>query len=86
MSQAIDIKIPPEFWVSSILPEGMLEKWLRPEGSQVKLGEPIADICVESMPHELMAPATGILKTTCKVNCIVDPGFTIGRIEPSHDT
>jgi hypothetical protein len=33
MMKNIDIKVPPEFWASSIMPEGIIEKWLRPDES-----------------------------------------------------
>ena len=80
MTKVIDIKVPPELWASSIMPEGIVEKWLRPNGSTINAGEPIAVVRIESGLHELLAPASGILQTNCQVNGVVDPGFVIGGV------
>jgi hypothetical protein len=85
MIKTVDIKIPPEFWASSIMPEGVIEKWLQPNGSPVEAGAPIAAIRVEGMLHRLLAPCTGTLQAGCKANSVVDPGFVIGRILPRLD-
>ena len=80
MTKNVDVKVPPEFWASSILPEGIIEKWIRPNGSRVSAGDPIAAIRVEGMLHKLLAPCGGTLQARCKTNSVVDPGFVIGRI------
>lgn len=85
MTRNIDIKVPPELWASSIMPEGVIEKWLQPDGSRVSVGDPIAAIRVEGMLHKLLAPCTGTLRANCKANSVIDPGFVIGRILPRPD-
>ena len=80
MTDAVDIKVPPEFWASSIMPEGVMEKWLLVSGSKVRAGQAVAAIRVENMLHDLLAPCAGVLKTSAKVNSVVDPGFVIGQI------
>ena len=80
MTKAIDVTVPPELWASSIMPEGIVEKWLRPDGSQVRAGDAVAAIRVEAMLHDLLAPAAGLLEVMSKVNSVVDPGFVIARI------
>lgn len=86
MSSIIDIKVPPELWSSSIMPEGVFEKWLQPEGASVKAGSPIACIRIEGMLHELMAPSTGKLKYSYKVNSVIDPGCVVGQIIEQLDS
>lgn len=86
MTKTIDIKVPPEFWASSIMPEGVLEKWFQPNGSRIEAGEVIAAVRVEGMLHKLLAPCTGTLQATCKPNSVIDPGFVIGRILPRLDS
>jgi len=85
MTNTVEISIPPEFWASSIMPEGTVERWLRPNGSAVKAGEPIAAIRVEGVLHNLLAPCAGTLKANCRVNSVIDPGFVIGQILPRLD-
>lgn len=84
MTKPIHIKVP-KFWASSMMPEGIMEKWLQPNGSRVKTDDPIAAIRIEGMLHMLPAPCTGTLQATCKVNSIVDPGFVIGRVLTALD-
>jgi pyruvate/2-oxoglutarate dehydrogenase complex dihydrolipoamide acyltransferase (E2) component len=78
MTTAIEVK--PDLWATSMLPEGILERWLRPEGSQVEAGDPVAAIRIEDALHELMAPARGRLYTELKVDSVIEPGAVIGRI------
>ena len=82
MTGAVDVKVPSEFWSSSIMPEGFIEEWLQPTGSHVEAGQPVVAIRVESMLHRLPAPTTGFLQANCKVNSVVDPGTVIGQILP----
>lgn len=86
MTKTVDIKVPPELWASSIMPEGVVEKWLEPDGSIVKAGTPIAVIRIEGMLHELMAPSTGTLKCAYKVNSVIDPGCVMGQIALQLDS
>ena len=41
--------------------EGNLGRWLRPAGSRVEAGEPIADLVTEKATYELESPASGLL-------------------------
>ncbi len=74
------IKVAPELWASSMLPEGIVERWLMPDGAYVETGEPVAAVRIEDALHEVLAPATGWLSADVKVNAVVDPGATIGHI------
>ena len=76
-----EIKVDPELWRSSILPEGLIEKWLKPDGAFVETGEPVAAIRIEDALHEIMAPASGWLCTDMRPDSVVDPGMVIGRID-----
>jgi hypothetical protein len=86
MTNAVDVRVPPEFWASSIMPGGVIEKWIQPNGSDVEAGEPVAAIRVESVLHHLLAPCAGRLEATCNVNSVIDPGFVIGQIVPRQET
>lgn len=74
------ISVDPDLWAASVLPEGALEKWLRPDGAFVELGEPLAAVRIEGALHELMAPANGWLTIDRKVNSVIEPGAVIGHI------
>ena len=74
------IKVAPELWASSMLPEGVVEKWLKADGAYVETGEPVAAVRIEEALHEIAAPATGWLTADVRVNSVVDPGAVIGHI------
>lgn len=75
-----EIVVPQELWACSMLPQGVLEKWIFPDGSRVEAGDPLATIRIEDALHELMAPARGRLSIAVKANGIVDPGTVLGTI------
>lgn len=54
--------------------EGVLTAWLRPSGTRVGIGEPVAEITTEKATFEIPAPEEGILHT------VVSPGTTL-RVE-----
>jgi hypothetical protein len=74
------ISAAPDLWATSLLPEGLLEKWLLADGSLVEAGDPVAAVRIEDALHELTAPARGRLNIGLKVNSVIEPGMGIGNI------
>lgn len=74
------ISVDPNLWATSLLPEGMVEMWLQPNGAFVEQGEPVAAVRIEGALHELMAPANGWLTINSKNNSVIEPGAIIGHI------
>lgn len=74
------IRVAPELWSCSMLPEGILERWLRADGSAVNAGDPVAAVRIEDSLHELIAPARGTLRTSLTTNSLVEPGMAIGSV------
>jgi len=74
------IAVSLDLWATSVLPEGVIEKWLFSDGSRVEAGDPVAIVRIEEAMHELMAPARGRLSIGLKVNSLIEPGMGIGVI------
>lgn len=74
------IAVSPDLWATSMLPEGVIERWLFPDGSRIEAGDPVATVRIEDALHELVAPARGRLSIGLKVNSVVEPGTSIGTI------
>jgi pyruvate/2-oxoglutarate dehydrogenase complex dihydrolipoamide acyltransferase (E2) component len=74
------IRVETELWATSLLPEGMIEKWLVPDGAFVETGDPLAALRIEGALHELIAPAEGWLTIDRKANDVVEPGAVVGHI------
>ena len=80
VEQITKIEVAPNLWTTSLLPEGLIEQWLFPDGSFVEAGDPIATVRIEDALHELTAPARGRLKIGMRANSVVEPGMGIGNI------
>jgi hypothetical protein len=76
-----EITVDPALWATGILPQGYIENWIAADGSPVEAGDPVACIRIESMLHELMSPATGILHIDRNTNSVIEPGAVIGRVD-----
>jgi pyruvate/2-oxoglutarate dehydrogenase complex dihydrolipoamide acyltransferase (E2) component len=76
----ITINLDEALWQNSMLPEGILERWLVDDGTLVVTGERIAEVRIESSLHEIMSPAGGILAILAEQNALVEPGSAVGRL------
>jgi len=79
------IRVDAGLWRNTMLPEGYIETWLRPDGAAVEAGDPVAAIRIEDALHDLPAPAQGLLHILEKVNAVVEPGTVIGEIRSPPD-
>lgn len=75
-----EIKIDEALWASSIFPEGMVVRWLVPDGSCVAAGHAIAEVRIEDALHEITAPADGRVTIVAGENSVVDPGSLLATI------
>ena len=80
----VELVVAPEFWMSRMLPEGIVERWLVSDGTAVKPNDPVVDLRIEGELVKLKAPAGGKLFIDTKANSIIEPGSVIGHISP-HD-
>jgi pyruvate/2-oxoglutarate dehydrogenase complex dihydrolipoamide acyltransferase (E2) component len=74
------ISLDEALWRNSMVPEGILERWLVEDGATVTLGEHIAEVRIESALHEIMSPGPGVLTIFAGPNAVVQPGTAVGRL------
>lgn len=74
------ISTTADLWATSLLPEGVLERWIFAHGQQVEMGDPVAVVRIESALHDIFAPAKGRLQIQSKTNAVIEPGCVIGYI------
>lgn len=79
----IQLIVTPDFWVSRIYPEGMLERWLVKNGEKVTLDQPVAELRIEGEKITVKSPAAGKLVIEAHNNGIIEPGSVIGHIAAS---
>ncbi|CAN7364815.1 lipoyl domain-containing protein [Mesorhizobium sp. LjNodule214] len=78
-----DIKVDEALWASSMLPEGILERWFIASGETVRAGERIAEVRIEDALHEIVAPANGRATIVATVNAVIEPGSVLATLDDS---
>jgi len=61
--------------------DGVVTTWLYSDGALVKEGDVIAEVMVEKVEMEVVAPASGTLRISAKAEDVVSKGGSIGHIE-----
>lgn len=79
-TDVVQLIVAPDFWVSRIYPEGVLENWLAKDGAHVESGQDVAALRIEGELVKLKAPASGRLVIEARNNGLIEPGSVIGHI------
>jgi len=75
-----DLVVSSGFWVTRMLPEGTVEKWLVADGADVASDDPLVDLRIENQLVRLKSPDTGRLTIFAQQNSIVEPGTVVARV------
>src|SRR5215218_7784686 len=75
---AVAITVPG---VGESISEGILARWLKPDGSAVKAGEPLFELETDKASNVVPASASGVLKQTVAEGTTVAIGSTVGTID-----
>jgi pyruvate/2-oxoglutarate dehydrogenase complex dihydrolipoamide acyltransferase (E2) component len=75
-----DIKVDEALWASSMLPEGIVERWFIADGADVAAGDLMAEVRIEDALHEITSPASGRLTIIAAANTVVEPGSLLARL------
>lgn len=75
-----DVLFPP---LSKETPEaeGLLVSWYVDDGATVKTDQVVAEVQVDKVSAEVLAPASGVLRRLVEEETAVHQGDPIGRIE-----
>src|SRR5712691_1112459 len=76
----IEIKVPS---VGESITQGSIARWLKKEGAQVRIDEPLFELETEKATQEVPAPAAGVLHITVGEGKTVAIGAVVGNIDPS---
>ncbi|MGY4688085.1 dihydrolipoyllysine succinyltransferase [Petrotoga mexicana DSM 14811] len=75
---SVEIKVPK---ISEEGKSGVIIRWYRNEGDQVKEGEEICEVMIEKTTLRITAPSSGTLKIVKKDNDEIEEEEVIGFIE-----
>jgi hypothetical protein len=76
----LEIKVDEALWASTMMPEGILEKWFRMTDAVVSRGDRIAEIRIEGAIHEIVSPGSGTLTIIAAANSIIEPGSLLATL------
>jgi len=76
----IDIRVPS---VGESVTEGRISRWIKPDGSAVKIDEPVCELETDKATADVPAPATGVLRHGAIEGDTVLVGAVIGTIDPA---
>ncbi|MCS6986962.1 MAG: lipoyl domain-containing protein [Sphingomonadaceae bacterium] len=77
---ATDVIIPHDLWEEDDK-TGSIVVWLYRDGSTVRQGDVIAEVLVEKVTLELVAPASGVLRIRVEPEVVVSKGDLVAVIE-----
>jgi 2-oxoglutarate dehydrogenase E2 component (dihydrolipoamide succinyltransferase) len=77
---SVPIKVPG---VGESISEGILARWLKPDGSAVKAGEPLFELETDKASTVVPAESSGTLKIEVSEGQTVAIGAVLGSIDPS---
>jgi pyruvate/2-oxoglutarate dehydrogenase complex dihydrolipoamide acyltransferase (E2) component len=80
----LNIKVDQALWASSMLPEGVVERWFIANGATISAGERIAEVRIEDALHEIIAPAGGRATIVAAVNAVIEPGATLATLDTTR--
>src|SRR3954467_2899559 len=75
---AVSITVPG---VGESISEGILSRWLKPDGPAVKAGDPLFELETDKASNVVPASASGVLKTSVSEGTTVAIGATVGTID-----
>src|SRR5215203_7543711 len=76
---AVPIQVPG---VGESISEGILSRWLKPDGAAVKSGEPLFELETDKASNVVPSPSTGTLKIKVAEGETVAIGATVGTLDP----
>lgn len=75
-----EVRIPQDLWDEDDK-TGSIVVWLYKDGAEVKEGALIAEVLVEKVTLELVAPASGTLRIKVEPEVVVNKGDIVAVIE-----
>jgi len=76
----VPIKVPS---VGESITEGILSRWLKPDGAAVQAGEPLFELETDKASAAIPADSAGVLKIAAAEGSTVAVGSTVGTLDPA---
>ena len=78
--QTININVDQALWATSMLPEGIVERWFVVEGAMTQAGHSVAEVRIEGALHDIVSPVSGRLTILEPANNVIEPGSLLATV------
>ncbi len=82
-AESAPVRLDETLFENCMEQEAILLSWLAPGGARVEQGQHIAEVLVEGMRHEIMAPICGRLVDLLPTCTVLEPGDQLCRLVPA---
>jgi hypothetical protein len=82
-AEPIPLRLDEALFENSMEQEAILLSWFAPGGAQVLQGQRVAEVLVEDIRHEIVAPVAGRLVDLVSACSILEPGDQLCRVVPA---
>jgi pyruvate/2-oxoglutarate dehydrogenase complex dihydrolipoamide acyltransferase (E2) component len=83
--KTIRVTADEALWRNTMLPEGVLERWLVADGETAQQGHAVAQVRIEGALHDIVASATGRLAISAPTLAVIEPGFLLATLAVDAD-
>ena len=77
------VRLDERLFGASMAPEAILLSWAAPAGGWIEKGQRLAEVLVEDMRHEIVAPISGRIVDAVAQTTVLEPGDQLCRLIPS---
>lgn len=74
------IRVDEALWASTMLPEGIVQRWFIADQAVVAKGQRIAEVRIEDALHDIVSPASGRMTIVAAALSLVEPGTLLATL------
>ncbi len=82
-AEPIPLRLDEALFENCMTQEAILSSWLARRGAWIEQGQRLAEVLVEDMRHEIVAPVSGRLIDLVPVSSVLEPGDQLCRLDPA---
>jgi hypothetical protein len=82
-AEPTSLRLNETLFENSMTQEAILLSWLASPGAWIETGQRVAEVLVEEMRHEIIAPASGRLVDPVPASTVLEPGDQLCRLVPA---
>jgi len=73
-TKSTPLRLDEALFANGMTQDAILLSWLAPGGAWIEPGQAVAEVLVEDMRHEIVAPVAGRLVDPVPVSTVLEPG------------